>query len=154
MAARPKRKTISPRAAQNAGTKKAVRPYPGSGSRDPQDYMSWRFDLIYGEPIYGWDTVTSEDRDFLHKWLAEFEGQTTNELFAGGRPGKTYTNPRDIPNSVARARFIEAYDDEDEIHRLACGGLPRFYGFRRGSVFLILWWDKHHEIWPAKKKHT
>ena len=153
MAARP-RKTISPRAAQHASARKMVRPYPGSRSRDVQDYMSWRFDLIYSEPVFGWDTVTSEDRDFIHKWLEKFEGQTAEELFTGGTPGKTYTNPRAIPNHAARARFIDAYDDEDEIHRLACGGKPRFYGFRRGNVFLVLWWDKRHEIWPSQKKHT
>lgn len=149
-----KHKNKQPRAKSVPTGEKVVRPYPGAKHRDIGDYLSWRFDLIYDEPDYGWSSVSSADRDLIHDSLRGFEKMTAAEIFAGGEPGKTYGNPGDIPNKTARDRFLDKYADEDEIHRLNCGGRCRLFGFRRGGVFLVLWWDPNHEIWPAKKKHT
>lgn len=148
--AKPPRKSVPAGATANAEPQKVVH-IPGSHTRPVADYIAWRFELIYNEPCFGWDTLSEDDRQFLHTWLEKFEGQTVNELFQGGRPGKTYNNPHQIPNDDARKRFLDCYEDEDAIHRLACGGAPRIYGFRRDNVFLILWWDPNHGIWPSNR---
>ena len=130
---------------------KKSRCIPGT-SRSADEHIAWRFELISREPCYGWDTLPADDHKLLNEHLAQFESMTIGQLFNNsGRPCKTYTNPHDIPDGLARKRFLEQYDDQDEIHRLRCGGIKRIYGFRQGNIFMILWWDPRHEIWPSSR---
>lgn len=145
------KKSVPSKQALKSSAGKAPRLIPGT-QRSVDDHVAWRFELICGEPCFGWDTLTADDHKCLNEWLAIFEGMTLGELFNNsGRPGKTYRNPHEIPNVEARGRFLDRYDDEDEIHRLRCDGEHRIYGFRRGNVFLVLWWDPNHEVWPSSR---
>ncbi|MBN1458760.1 MAG: hypothetical protein JXA57_04435 [Armatimonadetes bacterium] len=124
---------------------------PGT-SRPTEEHIAWRFELICREPCYGWDTLTADDHKTLNEHLATFESMTVNQLFNNsGYPCKTYAKPHDIPDETARKRFLEQYDDQDEIHRLRCSGTKRVYGFRQGNIFMILWWDPTHIIWPSTR---
>lgn len=148
------RKRVPQEGALQSRPNKTPHHIPGS-TRAIDDHIAWRFELIYGEPCFGWDTLTADDQNLLHKSLAKFEGMTIGELFNNsGHPGKTYGSPHAIPNLAARRRLLKHYEDEDAIHRLQCDGKHRIFGFRRGNVFLVLWWDPNHDIWPSKKKHT
>lgn len=55
----------------------------------------------------------------------------------------------------ARKRLVELrQDDLDELWRFRFGAKQRLWGIRRGSRFLVLWWDPEHMVCPSQKKHT
>lgn len=114
-------------------------------------FPSWRFELLKREPLFGWEEISSADWDHIALKLCEFETMTIAELTSGGHPLKTYANPHEIPNADVRKRFKSEYSDRDQIHRFRLTGPARLYGFRKGSVFELLWWDPKHKIWPTKK---
>ena len=80
---------------------------------------------------------------------------TVAEVFhRGDEPGKDY-DVATLPNPLARTRLETAgLADQTKIWRLALGGKPRLYGFLVGNIFHVVWWDREHEVWPSRKKHT
>lgn len=114
-------------------------------------FPAWRFELLMREQQFGWGSISTEAWDHIAEKLCEFETMTIAELAANGHPLKTYTNPHKIPNADARKRFKFEYSDRDEVHRFRLSGAARLYGFRKGNVFELLWWDPQHQIWPTEK---
>ncbi len=51
----------------------------------------------------------------------------------------------------ARKRWGDLKREEDELFRFRGTGRMRLWGFRRTSVFHIVWWDPDHAIYPVKR---
>jgi len=135
--------------------KKPLNPYiPGSGSRLRDDHVSWRFEFLGTEPIYGIGGLCGDDSAALIKRLCALENTRINELFHSSDDTIKDYNVDKIPNAKASKRLADQYPDQTKIYRLRCGGKKRLYGFLAENVFHALWWDPDHEIWPTKKKHT
>ncbi len=56
----------------------------------------------------------------------------------------------------ARDRLIERKLEEwaDHLTSLRISAKERLWGFLRGDVFHVLWWDPKHEVYPSSKKNT
>ena len=94
-----------------------------------------------------------EQADFLEilEKLKHFENSTWPTLERGG----SHFIPVDEVIKQAQERLqLLKLDDTDELFSLRLGGLERLWGLRSNDVFSLLWWDPHHEICPASKKHT
>lgn len=115
----------------------------------------WRFSGADLEGVWAVQGLADGDvlEDVLDK-MADFESMTIKQLFhTGGHPGKLY-EVSELPDH-AHGRLVEiSRDDEDRIARLRLTGTQRLYGFLRGHVFHVLWWDPDHKVWPSTKKHT
>ncbi len=77
---------------------------------------------------------------------AEILSQTT-----GGRERrkKHHVQSWDSICPEAQARWIEIERTEDELFRFRVGGQERIWGVRQGPVFLVVWWDAEHRIYPV-----
>lgn len=117
-------------------------------------YLVWRFADHDPAGNYALSTIRQADLGNLLTRLAAFETMTVDELFGPGGPGKFY-DTESLPDKHAKARLTATqHDDEDRVHVLRCTGRRRLYGFLRGNVFHILWWDPKHAVFPSKKRHT
>lgn len=121
-------------------------------------HIVFRFDCVDIAADCPWSlaNITQADHVLLLSKLREFERCTLGEILSPKYEAfYLYTNFSDCPNRSARQRLGERYEcDGDSIARFRLGGTERLYGFLVGHEFHILWWDKNHEVWPSRKKHT
>lgn len=87
--------------------------------------------------------------DFAKLTWRDIERQRT-----GGRD--RHRKHHDIPLSricpeaqadIARRKLDEEFDDA--IFRFRLNGEQRLWGFRRGRVFHVVWWDPEHQVCPS-----
>ncbi len=54
---------------------------------------------------------------------------------------------------AAQDRLVEIQlDDLDSLISLRVGSIERVWGFREENVFLVLWWDPKHQVYPTSPK--
>ena len=41
--------------------------------------------------------------------------------------------------------------DQEELYRLRHGNTVRVWGYRNGTIFYILWYDRNHKVYPQEK---
>lgn len=113
----------------------------------------WRFSDVDHDGVYSFSVMdTAKFVEFLGK-LKSFESMKWKELLTGGQHCKRYEVDK-MP-APSRKRLIELQlDDLDTLVRFRCSGPERLYGFLRGHVFHVLWWDPEHRVWPSMKKNT
>lgn len=111
---------------------------------------SWDWYLLPSE-IYGF-LCFIEDMSKL-KWI-EILGQGT-----GGkqRHKKNHSYKIDVLPKEAKDRLDTIFANRDgaeypeDIFRFRCSGRLRIWGFRVGSLFEILWYDRNHQVYPTAK---
>ncbi|PBC80100.1 hypothetical protein BX265_4936 [Streptomyces sp. TLI_235] len=79
---------------------------------------------------------------------------TIAELRQTWRTFKEYELPGGLCKDALDRLTEIGRDDMTKIQRLELTGLQRLYGFLDGHVFHIVWWDRQHEVYPSKLKHT
>jgi hypothetical protein len=55
----------------------------------------------------------------------------------------------DLPRDALRRLQDLQLDDEDGLCELRIKGASRVWGFRRGNVIHVLWWDPDHTVFPG-----
>lgn len=86
----------------------------------------------------------------LHEKLQGFESMTADEVFAGRR-GNKQIPVEDLPREALRRLEDLQLDDMDGLCELRIKGDSRIWGFRRGNVINVLWWDPDHTVFPGKR---
>lgn len=165
MAKKPKKPRTAPSGGWNPGARTPVAvtvPECGKQARTAamatpsgQDStITWRFSEHDDDGEWSLAQITPEHLAGLIGKLRSFETMTVGELFRpGSEHGKRYA-VESTPGHVQVRLTAIGRADETEIVRLRCTGRQRLYGFLRGGIFHILWWDPRHEVWPSVKKHT
>lgn len=147
-----KRKTI-PDQLPAQEPKKRVPDVQSTQSSSFDEQIVWRFGNLDDSGRWGLSRCSESDLRDLFAKLSSFETMRVKELFTGQEHGKRYNVESISP--AAQKRLIELNrDDETQIVRLRLSGKKRLFGFLKGSVFHILWWDPEHEIFPSKKRNT
>lgn len=129
---------------------------------DPNKYLSkkptWKFNRCdLSSPK--WSILDSESfsQDILSK-LISYECMTWAEIqsSSGGKSHGTNSHfericdmSKDVQN---RAEYLHL--NVDVLFSLRLTGATRLYGILDEGVFNIIWFDKHHEIYPSHKSHT
>ena len=54
----------------------------------------------------------------------------------------------------AQQRWAEIGMATDEAFRFRLTGKQRAWGYREGSHFKMVWYDRHHKIYPVEKKNS
>lgn len=91
-------------------------------------------------------------RDILNR-LTGFESMSWTQIQSGS--GSHLVGAEGIIKE-ARQRLTQLKKDDwaDQLTSLRMSGKERLWGFLRGGVFHVLWWDPEHEVFPSQKKHT
>jgi hypothetical protein len=146
-------KFLAPQAARKGMGDIVAKTLPGVGNSSER--ICWRFKHVDNDGPWGLSKLSPDDMAELISKLAQVETQTIKELFFGGEePGKHYT-VENIPTPLAHDRLAALrLGDMTRVSRLRFGGTERLYGFLHDNVFHVIWWDREHEVWPSKKKHT
>ncbi len=123
-----------------------------------QRRMEWSRDNadIVGEWSWGSRSCLVDDWDVkLHPFLLEYEKKTWNQISAECT-GKKKRRPKHIDYTTtsickeARDRLVELeFDDVDRIFRFRLSGKERLYGINRLHIFMVLWWDPEHNVYPV-----
>jgi len=50
---------------------------------------------------------------------------------------------------ITKRKLSERFDDS--MFRFRLSGEQRLWGFRRGRVFHVVWWDPDHQVYPTEK---
>lgn len=85
--------------------------------------------------------------------LREWEKLSTGELFnmPGNKPIPVH---KIVTRAQTRIKDLRREEHADNLWELRLTGTQRFWGFRYGCLFYVLWWDPDHLVCPSKLKHT
>ena len=94
----------------------------------------------------------------LHQKLKNFESMTWGEIEKKrGKSGKLnhfMTIDKISANAQERFEKIRLSEEYDTLYSFHLSGTERLWGIRENEIYYILWWDKHHTVYPVGKKHT
>jgi hypothetical protein len=112
----------------------------------------WAFRIVDLGGPWCWSGMAPADIRKVLDRLRNFETMSWREI--DGRSGSHgVAVERIIPR--AQKRLVELkQDDAAELFSLRIDGPARVWGIRDEHVLRILWWDPHHQVCPAPKKHT
>lgn len=90
-------------------------------------------------------------------FLSEVCGSTWSELErqqtgSSRRRQKHHSQEVSTLCKAARDRLADLRHDEifgDDLFRFRLGGTARLWGFVVDDVFYLLWWDRHHRVYPT-----
>jgi hypothetical protein len=103
---------------------------------------------------FGWHKLDKDKLDEIRTKLAQFEGQTWNEILLIAK-GKNHTIAKSDLSKAARDRLAELrLDDVDYVISLRLSGKERVFGLKHDVALTLLWWDPDHLVCPAQLKHT
>lgn len=90
-------------------------------------------------------------RDMCQSPWKEILGQRTGNFT---RHRKHHDQPvesivQEAQDDYAAAKLDEVFGD-DPIFRFRLTGEQRLWGFRRGRVFHVVWWDPNHLVYPTE----
>lgn len=89
--------------------------------------------------------------------LASFEGMTwgciNQQTHDKGKSSNHFIEISKLTKD-AQNRIESLHIYEDEIYSLRLSNKERLFGVIEDNKFCIIWYDKNHEVYPYKKKHT
>jgi len=85
--------------------------------------------------------------------LKSFEQRTWGEIEADRKYYHAVPVVNLIPDAQSRLTLLKL-DENDPLTRLRFTGRQRAWGFRRGHLFMLVWWDPQHRICPSRLKNT
>ncbi len=112
----------------------------------------WRTSSADLDGEWGWNKIGIKllFREIIPK-LQNYESMTWGEIRGEGshfiEVGKCSKEAR------KRLRYLKL-DDSEHLFSLRVSGRVRIWGRVQSSIFLILWWDPEHQVYPVEKKHT
>jgi hypothetical protein len=127
--------------------KRVVRPPNLDRSRE---LLAWRLSTLDIDGRWGWRRLDEAALQRLHEKLQGFETMTADELF-GPRRGNKQIPVEDLPREAFRRLEQLQLDDMDGLCELRIKGDSRIWGFRRGNVINVLWWDPDHTVFPGNR---
>lgn len=124
---------------------------------DPTAYrrerVRWSFEVFDGGIVWHDGGYTAEPFNLIAGHLKSFEQRTWGEVEANRRHDHAIPVANLVVDAGKRLREL-TLEDNDYLLRLRFTGTQRVWGFRRGALFMVLWWDPQHKICPSRKKRT
>ncbi len=115
-------------------------------------YISWRFSKADIGGPYACNDFSHNDFQQLWERLRAFENMNTEQLRDNG---SFHPKPVDELTREQKERLQQIeLDDIDEIYSFRITGKCRMWCIKYGSILLLLWWDRDHDIAPSVKKHS
>lgn len=102
---------------------------------------------------WGWRLVETDllFGEVLPK-LHDYESMTWSEV--EGRSGSHFVSIDDLCTDAQRRLEYLQMDDFGDLFSLRITGSRRVWGWRDVAILRVLWWDPHHQVCPALKRHT
>lgn len=122
---------------------------PPTGDRSGE-LLSWRLSTLDLDGPWGWQRVAEAALRQLHDKLRGFETMTAGELFGPNR-GHKHISVESLPREAFRRLQQLELDDVDGLCELRIRGAARVWGFRRGNIIHLLWWDPDHTVFPGNR---
>jgi len=138
----------------------AREPSPSKTPRliEPNNYLkefpSWRFGAMDMKGEWGWGRVSGEKLAEIREKLTDFEGMTWNEILVSQRTRNHRVSIERICFQAQKRLTEIKLDDTSCIWSLRLSGKNRVWGILDGNVFLLLWWDPDHKVYPTEPKNT
>jgi hypothetical protein len=122
---------------------------PPEQGRSPE-LVSWRLSTLDLDGPWGWRRLDEVALRELHDKLRGLETMTAGEVFGPNR-GHKHIPIQDLPRDAVRRLQELQLDDQDGLCELRIKGASRVWGFRRGNVIHVLWWDPDHTVFPGNR---
>ena len=125
-------------------------------TQHPIDFHSpiaWRFSDSDRDGKWAW-TNLEDPKKFkkVIEKLQEFETKNWNEIISSG---SHQIAVGDIVKLAMKRLQELKKDDVEQLFSFRLSGKERVWCIRQlNNVMNVLWWDPHHEICPAPKRHT
>lgn len=119
---------------------------------------------ILGHPVWSfaqcdtkherWAFNHSRINGVLFEKMRSFENQTWHEIRIRNKSKNHHVQINQLCKE-AQKRLSELHkEDYDELFSLRLSGKERLWGIIQDGVFMILWYDKEHEVCPSTLSHT
>lgn len=126
-------------------------PYLGEPTLDGR-HLCWRFSSADIDGPFSCGQFTHDD--FAQFWarLRAFELMNISQL-------KQAQSLHGVPcaniSKIAKERLQEINkDDLDIIYGFHIAGECRLWCMKHENILSVLWWDRNHEVYPVRKRHT
>ncbi|MFM9414125.1 hypothetical protein ACKQTC_07070 [Peptococcus simiae] len=101
-----------------------------------------------------WAFDHSRINEVLFEKMQNFENQTWHEIKVKGKRNNHHVQINQLCKE-AQKRLSELHkEDYDALFSLRLSGRERLWGIIQDGVFMILWYDKEHEVCPSHLSHT
>lgn len=100
---------------------------------------------------WDWDLAPKETADLL-RLLEGLDGLTWREVRQQSAGGHRRHHDQPVASicTAAQRRLEELELDLETIFRLRDGSLLRIWGYIQDAVFRIIWYDRHHRVYPTE----
>lgn len=115
-------------------------------------YLAWRFSKADIDGPYRCGVFEHDEFKQLWEHLFAFENMNMADFAKADsyHEVETYKLSKD-----AKKRLQEIHlDDLDSLYSFHIVGACRLWCMKHGNIMCVLWWDKNHDVYQAKKKHT
>jgi hypothetical protein len=146
--------------AQRSGKADVPDPSQAAGSSD-RDCPLWSFEHVdtQHEGDWSWPAPGHADHGRVTKIFSDLGKSTWREICDQKFNSQNRTRAKHHPQAVsslcgtAQKRLAHLGLDQifadEEMFRFRDGNLGRLWGFRRGRVFYVVWWDSDHKVCPT-----
>ncbi len=112
-------------------------------------HMAWRFSNADIDGPFTCSQLDHEEHNCLWDRLRAFEKMNVAEL---RNDGSFHEIPIQKISPMARRRLRDiGLDDQETLYSFRMMAACRLWCMKHENLFSILWWDKHHQVYPTKK---
>ena len=119
----------------------------------PLDYKPlWKFEHLDLGGDWGWSKADRACLENVLEHLRSYETMTWREIERKTTKHGSQSHPIETHRVCKEARdrlCAIKLDDRPELYSLRIGGRPRVWGYRKGRVLHIVWWDPTHSVYPV-----
>lgn len=125
--------------------------YLGSPNLE-NSHIAWRFSAADQGGKFTCGDFEHDDFKLLWDRLRAFEKMDVTQMKKAGSYHSVPT-PNVAKTAKERLQLIKL-DDVDVLHSFHIDGPCRLWCMKHDNIFSVLWWDRHHDVYPVAKKHT
>lgn len=103
---------------------------------------------------FGWHLMPAATVHEVRVKLGHFESRTWGEIIRHSNGDNHFMSVQKICNEAQERLRALRLDDTDALFSLRLSAQERVWGILDNGVFLVLWWDPFHQVYPVALKHT
>lgn len=111
-------------------------------------YPAWRISRMEMVDPFGWHKLDGTLLLQIREKLRHFESRTWNDIWVKDKHNNHSVRVEKLCADAKKRLRVVGLDDLDDLWRLRLTGKQRIWGILQQGVFLLLWWDPDHLIYP------
>jgi len=100
---------------------------------------------------FGWHKIPEDKLHEIRTKLGGFEGQTWKDLIVNSQGYHHFQVVAKLCDTAQQRLLALRLEDTDALFSLRLSGQERVWGLLDNGVYLLLWWDPLHQVYPCAR---